>query len=162
MIDLLFDGGSINIWTRPFAGDFQGTTYQPIAGINGGFSLKNSLDGSAIVSSVQITGNSPELLAAALTEKFQRRPATIRLANLDENGNFAAVETVLSGTIANMPLTETRDESFVSVDIESIFSGIGKTLDTRLSSADQALVNPDDTFLDLVETTKVTTPQFGA
>lgn len=162
MIELGFDGGDVNIWTRPFSGDFQGVTYQPIAGINGGFSIKNSLDGSAIDASVQITGNSPELLAAALTENFQGRKAKIRLANLDAAGNVSAVETILTGTIANMPLTETRDESFVAVVLESVFAGIGKTLDTRLSSADQALIDPDDTFLDFVETARVSTPQFGS
>ncbi|MGI9494014.1 MAG: hypothetical protein ACR2QF_16600, partial [Geminicoccaceae bacterium] len=161
LVDLFFDRGELNIWTRPVVGEFNGKEYQPLAGITSGITIKNSLDTGSLDASIQLSGQSQELLNIALTETYQNRAADVTLVNLTENGGIDAVEVILPGTIVNMPVSDTAQESIVSVVIESIFKTIKRPETLRLSSADQALVSDDDSIFDFIETASVNTPTFG-
>ena len=162
LIDLFFDSAELNIWTLPFPKVVEGKEYVPLAGVTDGFSFRNSLDLRGLDSSLQVSGQSQEILTYALTEEFQNRLARVRLANLDEDLNISAVETIHIGYMTNMPITDDDQESTVSIVIESIFRSVNAPETFRLSKADQALIDPDDTFFDFFETAKVTSPAFGS
>lgn len=162
LIDLFFDSAELNIWTRPFPRVFEGKEYVPLAGVTEGFSFRNSLDLAGLDSSLQVSGQSQEILSYALTEEFQNRLARVRLANLDEDGEISAVETIHVGFMTNMPITDDNERSTVSIVIESVFKSVNSPETFRLSSADQALIDADDSFFDFFETAKVTSPAFGS
>ena len=161
LIDMFFDREEINIWTRPVTGTFAQKTYQPLAGITGGLTFRNSLEDGAIESSIQLSGQSQEILNIALTEQFQNRRIEIILGNLDENFEVESVETILPGVITNMPVTDDAESSEVSIVVESVFRAINQTEAFRLSSGDQKVRHPNDTFFDFIETTGINTPAFG-
>lgn len=162
LVEMDFDGGSINVWSRPFSGDYAGRSYQPIAGITGAFSVRQSLDRPSLATAAQITGAAGEIQAAALTEPFQGRPARIRLGNLDAAGAISNTEILLSGTIEDIPLIDDATGSTAAVKMQSIFSRIGRARDLRYAKADQKTVDANDSFFDFVSTADVETPRFGA
>lgn len=161
LVDLFLDSGELNIWTRPVPGFFALKEYRPLAGITSGLSFRNSLEFNATESSIQLSGRSQELLNIALQEDFQNREAQVFLGNIDDSGEIDAASIVLSGTIVNMTVSDTRQDSTVSVIIESLFKTINQSDLRRLSSGDQKLEFPDDTFFDFVETVQANTPRFG-
>lgn len=162
LVDLLFDSGEVNIWTLPTVGTHKGKEYSPLAGVTRGLTVRNSLDAGSLDVSVQLSGQSEELLNIALTEPFQNRPAIVRLGNII-TGDLVVTssEILIRGTISNMPISDTREESTVSVLIDSVFRNLGQTETLRLSDTDQRLRNPDDSFFRFVETAEITTPPFG-
>lgn len=161
LIDLFFDSATIRIWTRPVVGQFEGNDYNPLAGVETGLTIRNSLDVSSLDAGIQISGQSQELLRIALTENFQRRPALVRVGNLNSAFEIEAIETLLTGTISNMPISDTDEDSTVSIVIDSVFKSLQNPRILRLNEADQALINGDDTFFNFMETTEVTVQPFG-
>lgn len=162
LVDLFFENAEVNIWTRPVRGIFDGKEYQPLAGITSGITVRNSLDQGSLDISIDLSGQSDELLNIALTENFQRRPATVRLGNLSEDySTVLAEEVILVGTIANMPVSDSATESRVSVVIDSVFREVARPRILRLSAADQALTNPDDSFFAFEVGAEIETQRFG-
>lgn len=161
LIDLFFDSGSLHIWTLPFPRSFEGNDYVPLAGITAGITVRNSLDVSSLDAGLQLSGQSEELLNIALTEQFQGREAVIRLGNLDDDLQIKNTETIFLGSITNMPVTDTTDDSTVAIVLDSIFKDLQSPRVVRQSPADHALRDPDDSIFDFVETTEVNTQEFG-
>ncbi len=161
MIDLFFDEGEVNIWTRAFEGRFEGKLYQPVAGITGSLSIRQTLDQPGFESSVQLTGLSPEIVAIGNRSQFQMRPANIRLGNIGDNGDVFIAETIVPGRIQNITVVDDIDDPSVSIEIDSIFNDINIPRARRLSSADQKRFFPGDTFFDFVESARMQTPRFG-
>lgn len=163
MFNLAFDGGTANVWTRPKTGEHDGITYVPIAGLTSSVSVLNSLVRPSPNSSAQISGNSEEIINAALTENFQLRDATVRLGNLDANGNVEASEVILAGRMQDIPIVlDPIAGRTVAVQIASVFSDISEATDLRYSAADQAQFDAEDSFFKFVETAEVQEPKFGA
>lgn len=161
LIDLFLDNGTISIWTLPFTGEFEGVEYQPLAGITGSLAIRQSLSRPSLDLAAQITGSADEIKSIGLTEEFQLRNARVRLGNLDEDQNVEVAETLLSGTMLDIPSVENGERSTVAVQIQSIFADIDRTRDLRLSAADQKRFNAQDSFFDFLETV-TTGERFGA
>ena len=103
LVDLQFDSGTVSIWTRPFTGPHNGVTYRPISGLTSSISVKQSLDQTSLEASARISGTANEILAAALTENFQCRQATISLGNIGSDGSIDASEVILQGVMQDIP-----------------------------------------------------------
>ncbi len=165
LIELDFDQGSLNIWTRPAQGEFDGKTYNPLDGVTSGISIRNSLESGSFDASLQLSAQSDELLAIALAGEYRGRPARIKLGNLVDNGQGGLdvdnAETILTGTISNMVISDTADSSDVAIVINSVFRDLNRPTTLRISSSDQQTISPGDSIFDFVDTVKVTTPRFG-
>lgn len=161
LIDLGFDSGDLNIWTLPVPGRFNDKDYVPLAGLDGSFAVTNSLDVNTLDASVQLNGNSDELRALALTENYRGRPARVLLGNLNADNEIESAEVIFLGVIANMPISDDRNTSTVSVLVDSVFRNLSRPTVNRLTSAYLSLRSQDDTFLDFVETARVLEPRFG-
>ncbi len=164
MFNLDFDGGSINVWTRPATGEHDGITYSPLAGLTSSFSVLNSLIRSSPDASAQISGSAEEIITAALTENFQLRDATVRLGNLSEDrSTVEESEVILPGRMQDIPVVlDPVAGRTVAVQIASVFSDLTEANDLRYSAADQAKFDSEDTFFDFVETAETQEPAFGA
>lgn len=161
LVDLLFEGAEVNIWTRGVEGEFAGKEYRPLGGIDSGITILNSLQASSLDASIQISGQSQEMLSIALTENYRGRTATVYLANLGADNKIEAVEVLLPGKITNMTVSDNDEESVVSVVIQSIFRGINRPETRRLSASDLSLRSADDSFFDRLESTERNEPRFG-
>lgn len=161
LVNLFFDSGEVNIWTRPNVGIFAQKEYSPLAGITSGITVRNSLGRNLQETALELSGQSPELLAIALSENYINRRAEVILGNIGADGEIEAIETILTGTIVNMPVIDDESESIVSVVIESVFRSLARPTVVRLSSSDLALTSSDDSFFDFIETSSVTEPAFG-
>jgi len=161
LVDLFFDSGTISLWTRPFEGEFDGTTYQPLAGITGALAIRQSLEQSSLDIAAQISGAADEIRNAGLTEQFQCRDARIRLGNINAAGVVEASETLIFGTMQDIQIVEDDQGSDVAVKIDSVFAEIDRSNDLRLSAADQARFDQNDTFFNFVDTVNAG-ERFGA
>lgn len=162
MIELDFDSGAFNFWTRPFTGAHGGKSYSPIAGLTDALTLRQSLDRPSLDAGAEIVGTSPELKNAALTEEFQLRPARILLGNIEEDGDIVS-EVQLRGSMQDIPIVSDPEAGLsLSVVIGSVFADINVPRDLRLSAADQKDFDPNDSFFDFVDTVKINEPRFGA
>lgn len=164
MFSLAFDGGNINVWTRPVTGEHDGVTYSPLAGLTSSFSVLNSLVRTSPDASAQISGSAEEIITASLTENFQLRDATILLGNLNEGRTeVEESEVILPGRMQDIPIVlDPVAGRTVAVQIASVFSDLNEANDFRYSAADQARFNSEDTFFDFVETAETQEPAFGA
>ena len=162
LINLFLDSGERNIWTRPSPGIFAQKEYQPLDDVTGGFTVRNNLDNNSLDASIQLSGQSDEILAIALLENYRNRQAEIILANLDEAGEIEAVETLLTGVIVNMTASDTGTESSVDVVIESVFKDVNRAEVRRAGTTELNRTSPGDTFFDFLETTQTQEPRFGA
>lgn len=162
LIDLAFDSATLRIWTRPFAGSFEGNTYNPIGGLTGGFQIRNSLDQtSSPDAAAQIDGNSAEIRALGVQEEFQQRPVLIRVGNIDANGEIEETKTIFRGVMTDIPIIDDADGLTASVLMESVFADLSEGDERRYSSDDLKLRNPGDTFFDLVSTVSTQGDRFG-
>ncbi len=165
LIELDFDQASLNIWTRPAQGEFDGKTYNPLDGVTSGISIRNSLESGSFDASLQLSAQSDELLAIALAGEYRGRPARVKLGNLIDNGQggfeVENAETILTGTMSNMVVSDTADSSDVAIVINSVFRDLNRPTTLRISSSDQETISPGDSIFDFVDTAKVTTPRFG-
>jgi len=162
LVELEFDSAPIFFWTRPFTGQFNGNTYRPLEGLTGSLSIRQSLDRPSLDAGAQIVGTADEIKAAAVQEEFQLRPARIKLAAVDAAGAIVESEELLSGKMQDISAVSDPESGVsLSVVIESIFAEISIARDLRLSAADQAAFDPNDSFFDFVETAKVNEPPFG-
>lgn len=161
LVDLFFDEASVFIWTRPFEGMFEGNLYEPLAGITGSLSIRQSLDSTGFESSVQLTGLSPEIVAIGGTSQFQMRRANIRLGNIGDNGEIALAETLVPGRIQNITVVDDLEDPAVTIEIDSIFNDFRLPRSLRFSSSDQKRMHPGDTFFDFTESTRMQNPRFG-
>ena len=161
LLDLFFDEGEINIWTRNFIGQFAQKQYDPLSGVTGGVTVRNSLDEATFDVSVQLSGQSEELLSIALTQNYRNRRANIILGNIGADNEIEAVETILPGFIVNMPITDDGQVTIVNIEIESVFRRLIRPREQRVSRADLALRSADDDLFDKIESVGVTEPRFG-
>lgn len=159
LVDLLLPSLELNIWTLSNVGVFAQKEYQPLAGITSGITIRNSLDENISDASIQLSGQSQELLNIALTEKYQGARANIFLANRNADGEIEAVETIFPGFITNMLVTDDDKESIVSIEIESVFRNVARPEIIRQNASDLQQVSPGDTFFDF--TSDVVEPTFG-
>lgn len=160
LVDLFFDSGTLHIWTRAFQGTFGGKEYVPLAGIASGFTFTNSLVTTAVDSSIQLSGQNQALINIALAEDYRNRRSNVYLANASGR-DIVAAELLFPAFITNMVLSEDRDQSRVSITLESVFKTASRPQTFRQTPSDLSRTSSDDTFYDFLEAARTTTPQFG-
>jgi hypothetical protein len=161
LVDLFFASGEVNIWTRNVEGEFAQKTYQALAGVTSGITIRNSLDTNISNASIEMNGQSEELRSIALTENYRNRRATIILGNRGDDDSIEAVETIFSGFITNMSLNDNDRESTITITLESVFRNAFRQRVVRQSPEDLKRVSPGDSFFDQVGTVAVQEPRFG-
>lgn len=161
LFDLDLDSGEINFWSGPYPVESGGKTYIALPGIDGGISIQQSLEIEDLSGDIQLSGSTPEILALALTEDFQNRPARVHLASLNDAGQVSSIELAFSGLIDDIRIQEGPDNPSLEIIIRGIFADLEVQTDIRYAAADQSEIDPHDTFFDFLEAAREAEPPFG-
>jgi len=162
LFDLELDSGEVNFWTGNYPVDVGSVTYLPLRGLEGGISVRQSLEIEDLSGDILLSGVQPEILAISLNEEFQNRPARVYLASKGADGLISSSELIFSGLIEDIRIQEGPNDPSLEILIRGVFSDLDVDTDIRYAAADQADVNPDDTFFDFLEAAREAEPPFGA
>jgi hypothetical protein len=161
LFDLALDSGELTFWSGPYPLETGGKVYLALPGIDGGISFLQSLEIDELSADIQLSGSTPEILAIALTEDFQNRPARVHIASLDDAGQVSSIELAFSGLIDDIRIQEGPNSPSLEIIIRGVFSDLEVGADIRYAAADQAAIDPDDTFFAFLEAAREAEPPFG-
>ncbi|MGI9500208.1 MAG: hypothetical protein ACR2P3_09230 [Geminicoccaceae bacterium] len=159
--DVLFDSGELNIWNGSYPVEFDGRIYKPLAGLEGGISIIQSLDLDDVGGDIQLSGVRPEILAIALSEDFQNREARVYLAARNTQGGVGVAQLEFSGFIDDIRIQEGPNTPSLEIILRGAFEDLDQASDIRYSAADQDEIDPHDTFFDFLQSAKEKQPPFG-
>ncbi|MGI9500100.1 MAG: hypothetical protein ACR2P3_08680 [Geminicoccaceae bacterium] len=162
LFDLELDDGERNFWTGRHLVPVNGKDYLPLPGLEGGISIRQSLELEDLAGDIRLSGVQPEILAIALTDDYQNRPARVHLASRDAAGRIQSSELVFSGLIEDIRIQEGSDDPSLEIIIRGVFADLDDVADIRYSAADQSEIDPHDTFFDFLEAAREAKPPFGA
>ena len=161
LFDLVLDSGELNFWGGPHQVQTGGKTYLALPGIDGGISIRQSLEIDDLSGDIQLSGSTPEILAIALNEDFQNRAARVHIASLDANLQVLSSRLEFTGLIDDIRIQEGPDNPSLEILIRGTFSDLEPTAEIRYAAPDQSEIDPDDTFFNFLEAARETEPRFG-
>lgn len=161
LFDFELDSGELNFWTERYDIQHNGKTYLALSGLEGGISVRQSLELDDLSGDIRLSGVQPEILAIALTDDYQNRPARVHIASKTDAGLVSNSELVLSGLVEDIRIQEGPNDPSLEILIRGVFSDIDVDVDIRYSAADQKLIDPDDTFFAFLESAREAEPPFG-
>jgi hypothetical protein len=161
LFDLVLDSGELNFWSGPYPIETGGKVYIALPGIDAGISFVQSLKIDELSADIQLSGSTPEILAIALAEDFQNRPARVHIVSLDDLGKVSSIELAFSGLIDDIRIQEGPNSPSLEIIIRGTFSDLDVGADIRYAAADQAAVDPDDTFFAFLQAAREAEPPFG-
>jgi hypothetical protein len=150
MCDLIFDEVPVFVWSRTYQITFEGKVYAPIAGLGGGLVVRQSLANKSLNSTAAISGHAPELLALALTSRYQNRPARLYLATIDEAGLILNRELIFNGLMETIDIEDDGVEPRLDISIRSKFGLLEIPSELRYTPGDQKSLHGDDSFFDFI------------
>lgn len=161
LFDLELDDAERNFWTGSYPVDVGGKTYLPLPGLEGGISIRQSLEIEDLSGDIRLTGVQPEILAISLNDDYQNRPARVHLATRADTGQIGSSELIFSGLIEDMRIQEGPNNPSLEILIRGTFADLDVVAAIGYSAADQAAIDPHDTFFDFLEAAREAQPPFG-
>ena len=161
LFDLVLDDGERNFWTGHYPVVANGKDYLPLPGLEGGISIRQSLEITDLSGDIRLTGVQPEILAISLNDDYQNRPARVHLAARGSDGLISSSRLEFSGLIEDMRIQEGPDNPSLEILIRGVFADLEDDSEISYSAADQADIDPDDTFFDFLEAAREAEPPFG-
>lgn len=172
LVELLFDSGPFRMWTGwgtllwgdlpPFTdGTYfsDGTTWTDLEGKKPWYGagdlgtigpIEETTEVRAVGLDIGLSGIPSEVLAIALREDWQNRPANIYLGVLDDQGQLNGEPVLLfGGKMDRMVITEGSQASIV-LSCESEMIDLEGTPSRRYTPEDQRNFSPGDAFCDSV------------
>jgi len=162
LFDLELDDAERNFWTGHYQVDVSGKTYLPLPGLEGGISVRQSLEIEDLSGDIRLTGVQPEILAISLNDDYQNRPARVHLAARGADGLISSSELIFSGLIEDMRIQEGPDNPSLEILIRGLFADLEVDSEISYSAADQSDIDPADTFFEFLEAAREAEPPFGA
>ncbi len=160
-IDLLLDSGETNIWTGIGSVNVDGKDYLSLAGFDSAFSIQEGVEVEDLAADLRIAGQQAEFLAISLNEPAQGREASVWIGALDSDGNVVEREKVFAGIIRNMPIRQSVEAQDISIEVESSLTFRNNGAVLRCSTADQRLIDAEDTLFDFLPGLEASDLRFG-
>jgi hypothetical protein len=147
-----FDSGDLCAWTGYGDLTFGGDTYQGVGDLGGVDNVEETMDIRANGATVTLSGIPSSLLAIALAEPYQGRPATLYLAalNLTTGALIADPYPILSGRMDVMSIEEGADTATISLTVENNLIELTRSKERRYTHEDQQIDFPGDLGLEYV------------
>ncbi|MFG6535561.1 hypothetical protein ACGYK5_17185 [Sulfitobacter sp. 1A16787] len=145
-VELLFDSGAVRLWSGYGPRVIDGETYTGGGNLLSISGLDEVRDLEAKSANVTLSGLNSEIVALALSEYIQGRPARIML------GVEGAPDVVVafSGLIDTMPLEDDGTSATITVRIESKLATLERPRMRRYTHESQQSLHPGDTFFSFV------------
>jgi hypothetical protein len=146
-----YDSGDVCLWTGYGDVTFGGDTYQGVGDFGGVDNVEESMDIRANGITVTLSGIPSSLVAIALAEPYQSRPATLFLAALNlASGALIADPYPWAGRMDVMSVEDGADTATISLTIENNLIELTRSKERRYTHEDQQIDFPGDLGLEYV------------
>ena len=146
-----FDSGDLNLWTGIGALEYGGKTYHGVGSILTVEPIVETTNIEATGLSLTLSGLDNSIIAIAINENYQNRPAYIYMGAFDENWQVITEPyLVFEGRMDVMPIEKSDDTTTVTMQLENIMVDLTKATILNYTPEDQKLFFPNDTGFDRV------------
>jgi len=147
LVELLFDTGSVRLWSGLDNLTYGGNTYTGVGMLLGISSIEETADIAARGITISLSGISAQAISLALTEKYQNRTCNLYFAL---SGIVADAIKIFSGLIDQMSINDTGEQMTISLTVESRLIDLERARTSRYTSEDQKRLYPNDKGFDFV------------
>jgi hypothetical protein len=146
-----FDAGSVRYWTGYGTITINSQTYAGIGALSSISTIDETEDLSARGITIDLTGVPNDLVAAALTEPYQGRTASIRFGTLNtDTGAVIESITIFSGRMDTMVISNDGATAAIGISVESKLVDFHRTRESRYTHEEQLRRFSEDTGLEYV------------
>jgi len=146
-----FDSGDLNLFTGYGTFSWNGDDYTGTGDLAQISSVSETSDLRADSLACSLMGVDSSVLALALGEDYQERPATFWLGCLDDNDAIVADPyAIYKGRMDTMTLTEDADNPVIELNIVNMLAGLDRSSDRYYTDEDQHIDDPTDKFYSFV------------
>lgn len=151
LIEGHFDSGHLNLWTGIGELVYGGKTYYGVGSILSLSSIKETKQIEASGMSFTLSGLDTSILALAMNENYQDRPAYVYLGAFDDSWQVITDPyLIFEGRMDVMPIEKGEDTTTVTVNVENIMVDLAKATVWYYTPEDQKLIFPGDTGFDRI------------
>lgn len=151
LIEADFDSGALNLWTGIGDLSYGGKTYTGTGEILNLSATKETKNIEATGVTVTLSGLDTSIIALAMNEPYQDRPARFYLGALDSAGAvIASPLLVFEGRMDVMPIENNGETSSVSMTVENILVDLNRPNPWNYTPEDQEIYFVGDTGFDRV------------
>ena len=151
-LDLMFDSGTLYLWTGLGDQTFDSTVYTGTGNLLSISEVEETIEIAARGATVALTGVPSEILSLALTEPYQGREAKIMFGLFDNStGVPSDLMEIFTGRMDTMTVEESGETCSVSLTLENKLIDLERGSPARFTSAYQKSIYPGDKGLDFVE-----------
>lgn len=146
-----FASGDLNLWSGVGVLGWNGELYYGSGGLGTFSAIVESGATRAGSVTFSLSGADQQIIALALNEEYQNRPASLWFAVLDDN--YALVSTpylLYRGKMDVMTINESGDTSTVELTVENDLVILRRPQERRYTDEDQRQDYPDDTMFSRV------------
>lgn len=146
-----FDAGTVRYWTGYGTITINSATYAGIGALSSISTIEETEDLSARGLTINLTGVTNDLVAAALTEPYQGRTAAVRFGTLNaDTGAVIESITIFSGRMDTMVISNDGTSAEIGMQVESKLVDFKRTRESRYTHEEQLRRFPADTGLEYV------------
>ena len=146
-----FDAGTVRYWTGYGTITINSATYAGIGALSSISTIEETEDLSARGLTINLTGVTNDLVAAALTEPYQGRTAAVRFGTLNaDTGAVIESITIFSGRMDTMAISNDGKSAQIGISVESKLVDFKRTRESRYTHEEQLRRFPADTGLEYV------------
>lgn len=146
-VEFLFDSGALRLWSGHGPRVIDGDTYTGGGHLLGISGLDEVRDLEAKSAAVSLSGLASEIVALALSEQAQGRPARILFGVEGAPGDAVVA---FSGIMDTMPIEDDGDTATVTVNLESKLATLERPRVRRYTHESHQSLHPGDTFFSFV------------
>ncbi len=151
LVALSFDSGVVRMWSGIGNLVWSGDTYLGAGNFGRVQPFKEVVDGSAQGTAFTLNGIPSSLLALALNENYQGRPAKLWLAALDSsNAIIADPYLIFGGRMDTMTISDDGNTGSITMTAENRLIDLNRSRERRFTDQDQKIDYPTDRGLEYV------------
>jgi len=146
-----FDSGDLNLFTGYGTLPWNGDDYTGTGDIAQISSIPETIELRADAVTCSLMGVDSSVLALALGEDYQERPATIWLGCVDDsNAVVPDPYPLYKGRMDTMTLTEDAENPIIELNVVNMLSGLDRSSDRYYTEEDQHIDDATDEFCSFV------------
>jgi hypothetical protein len=146
-----FDSGTVRYWTGYGTITINSATYAGLGAFSSISTIEETEDLSARGLTIDLTGVTNDLVAAALTEPYQGRTAAVRFGTLNaDTGAVIDSITIFSGRMDTMVISNDGKQANLGISVESKLVDFQRTRESRYTHEEQVRRYSADTGLEYV------------
>ncbi len=151
LVEIQFGGGTVRVTDAPYNITWSGNEFTGLGHLGQIEPIRESAEAEATGLRFTLAGPVSAYLSLALQEPLQGDPVLVYVAFFDANHQIIA-DPVLewSGRADTMSVSDSADQSTITLTAESRFADFARARERRFSDADQQAAYPGDKFFEFL------------